>query len=495
MEYKAHEVKLELQKRNIPISVSEVEYLSKKFIIYLSAVQEENNTGIVEMMNANGGYILHIDALGGTKGGQRLISGVDGVSDFVLGNAKIKTENSLDVGCFLNNIKDDFSDPLAVVQDMGRGIMKAVKDVFPNIPIFICHFHFLRDIGKDLLEENYDIIRKRLRHFAFLSKLRNWSKELKFIFENRLEAVNEFCNLGDVNASEPEKNDQMQAVYLYSLIEWILDWKTESNGYGFPFDRPHLDLTLRVEKVGKIIDIDKYIAKQDSAVYRIGLKFQATIEAINKDIELREKVIEITNEIQFFDKLRDAMRIAKKNETAGLNDDGKDEEIKTIEKDVDEFMSEIKENPPAIKNSKLRAFIKQLNKYRKQLFADPIKVNTDDAIKEIQPQRTNNLMERMFRDFTRDNKRKTGIDSIGNTIQGMVADTPLIRNLGNSHYREIIMGSKTNLADVFDSIDVSKIKRKMNEHAIRNDKILNKIKALLKGDKLFSILSNSDGER
>ncbi|MEA2013382.1 MAG: hypothetical protein U9O87_09970, partial [Verrucomicrobiota bacterium] len=216
--------------------------------------------------------------------------------------------------------------------------------------------------------------------------------------------MNEFCNLGDINEPEPEKNDQMQAVYFYSLVEWILDWKTESNGYGFPFDRPHLDLTLRVEKVGKIIDIDKYIAQQDSAVYRIGLKFQATIEAINQDIELRKKVVEITNEIQFFDKLRDAMRIAKKNETAGLNDDGKDEEIKTIEKDVDEFMSEIKENPPAIENSKLRAFIKQLNKYRKQLFADPIKVNTDDGIKEIQPQRTNNLMERMFRDFTRDNK-------------------------------------------------------------------------------------------
>ncbi|MEA2013622.1 MAG: hypothetical protein U9O87_11210, partial [Verrucomicrobiota bacterium] len=114
--------------------------------------------------------------------------------------------------------------------------------------------------------------------------------------------------------------------------------------------------------------------------------------------------------------------------------------------------------------------------YRKQLFADPIKVNTDDGIKEIQPQRTNNLMERMFRDFTRDNKRKTAIDSIGNTIQGMVADTPLIRNLKNTHYREIIMGSKTNLADVFASIDVSKIKRKMNKHAIRNDKIPKKSK-------------------
>ena len=179
----APEIQADLRGRNIPISVSEVEYLAKKFIIYLSIAHERNNTGIVEMMDANGGYILHIDALG-NKGQQRLISGVDSISDFVLGNAKIKSEHSDCVAPFLKKIKKQFGAPLAVVQDMGKGIMKAVKEIFPKVKILICHFHFLRDIGKDLLENNYDIIRKRLRHFGFLVKLRSFSKELKLLFDD-----------------------------------------------------------------------------------------------------------------------------------------------------------------------------------------------------------------------------------------------------------------------------------------------------------------------
>ena len=46
---------------------------------------------------------------------------------------------------------------------MGKGILKAVTIVFPDVPDFICHFHFLRDIGKDLLDPNYDVIRKQLK--------------------------------------------------------------------------------------------------------------------------------------------------------------------------------------------------------------------------------------------------------------------------------------------------------------------------------------------
>jgi hypothetical protein len=38
---------------------------------------------------------------------------------------------------------------------MGKGILAAVAAVFKDVPDFICHFHFLRDIGKDLFEEQY----------------------------------------------------------------------------------------------------------------------------------------------------------------------------------------------------------------------------------------------------------------------------------------------------------------------------------------------------
>jgi len=488
--HQAVEIQADLRERNIPISVSEIEYLAKKFIIYLSIIHERNNTGIVEMMDANGGYILHIDALGG-KGRQRLISGVDGVSDFVLGNAKIKSEHSDHVAPFLEKIKKQFGSPLAVVQDMGRGIMKASRSVFPKVVILICHFHFLRDIGKDLLEENYDIIRKRLRHYGFLVKLREFSKELKSLFENSQERINEFHDAINCKREIDLNDDIGTAIYLYTLIEWILDWKNESTGYGFPFDRPHFDLALRVRIVFDILEMIKDDGLDTGiSVLKTRSRLKSLLESIAKDGALRVSMREIGKEIGIFDELRTAMRVAPKNGNNGLNDDGGDEDIKTIEASVDEFRLALGKNHAFSKGKKGLAFLKQMDKYKKQLFSDPIIVKTADGIKVIQPQRTNNLMERMFRDFTRDDRRKTGTNSVDRTVQAMIDDTPLVKNLKNDKYMKIIIGERKNLAKVFSEIDVDEVRTKMRAHGVNDEKIPKKIQSLLKEDKFSDMLSN-----
>ena len=486
----AKEVQRLLLKWNIQISVSEIGYLSRRFIIYLSLVHERNSGGIVEIMDANGGYILHLDALGGTKGGQRLISGVDGISDIVLGNAKIKSENSDYIIPFLKNIKDRFGEPLAVVQDMGKGIMKAVQTVFPTIMILICHFHFLRDIGKDLLKDNYDIIRKRLRHFGFLTRLRDFSKELKLEFEDNPEAVDEFHQARICNRKIDPDNSTEAAIHLYTIIEWILDWKSESNGYGFPFDRPHVDLASRVRSASEALHTITTMEKKGTPVAKIRPRLKALLTEITEDAQLKSAMSEIGSKIQVFDELRDAMRVAPKDGKKGLNDEGDGEDIKTIEAEVDAFKEKLDTNSEFSQQKGGAAFLKQIDKYREQLFADPITVETDDGIKIIQPQRTNNLMEQMFRDFSRDNKRKTGTDSIGRTIRAMVDDTPLIRNLKNEEYRKMILGDKNNLAEVFAGIDVKMVRDKMKEQHVCNEKVPANIQSLLKRENVLDLLSN-----
>ena len=480
----------ELRKLNIPVSVSEVEYLARKFIIYLAIVHERNNTGIVEMMDSNGGYILHIDALG-DKGGQRLISGLDSISDFVLGNAKIKSEHSDYVIPFLRRIKNQFGTPLVVVQDMGKGIMTAVETVFPKTKILICHFHFLRDIGKDLLEDNYDIIRKRLRHFGFLVKLRDSAKELQLLSEDGQEGIDKFYEARSRNR-KVNLNDNAEAImHLYTIIEWILDWKNESHGYGFPFDRPHLDLASRVGNALKILDTIKDDGEKTKIpVVKIRRRLKALLKEIADDRELKNAMREMEDEVQVFDALRNAMRVAPANGGRGLNDDGECADIKTIEASVNKFRVGLGENSEFLKKRKGAAFLKQIDKYRKQLFSDPITVKTAGVAKTIQPQRTNNLMERMFRDFTRDNKRKTGVDSAGRTIQAMIDDTPLVRNLKNDNYRKIIIGDRKNLAEVFAEIDIDSVREKMKEHNLCNEKVPKKIQSLLKEGKFLDMLSN-----
>jgi transposase len=84
---------------------------------------------------------------------------------------KLPSEKAEQIIPFLKEIKKRFGKPLAAVHDMGGGILSAVQTVFPNNPAFICHFHFLRDIGNDLLDRDYQAIRKRLRKHGISSKL------------------------------------------------------------------------------------------------------------------------------------------------------------------------------------------------------------------------------------------------------------------------------------------------------------------------------------
>ena len=477
----AVEIKLLLKEEyNIPISVSEVEYLSKKFIVYLAEIQDKYSLRIVDCMKNNGGYILHLDALGGT-GGDRLISGLDSVSDIILNNAKIPSENSIMIKPFLEKIKNNFGEPLAVVQDMGTGIMKAVEETFDNPNILICHFHFLRDLGKDLLKENHDILKGRIQHFKIRVKLRNIAKELRIIYDNNNKTEEEGRTKA-INKTEETDNEYNKFVEnIYAIIVWILDWRSCSNGYGFPFDRQYYDLAKRIKTAEKEIlklSISLTDLKHIQEIKNIHDNAIKLLGNFASDTALNDAINILDSDIKIFDNLRKAMRIAPKENGNGLNDSG-DDDIKLIETEVKQFIKTTKKDIEFCESSKGKKFFKQLEKHKDKLFSDPIKVTTATGeVKLIQPQRTNNIMEQMFREFTRGNKRKTGDNSIKRTIHGMVKDTPLIRNWQNDKFMQMILENKKSKVELFSEIDCKKVQEKMKalkEVNQKNPKIINEI--------------------
>jgi len=82
------------------------------------------------------------------------------------------SENALQITEFLEQFKNDYGTPIALVHDMGSAILKAVRTVFPGCPDYICHFHFLKDIGKDLLDRDYSTIRRHLKTHRVRTHLR-----------------------------------------------------------------------------------------------------------------------------------------------------------------------------------------------------------------------------------------------------------------------------------------------------------------------------------
>ena len=485
----ASEIKLWLASKNIDISESEIDILKDKYIVYLSIIHDQSTSKIVEMMNRNGGYILHLDGMG-SKGGERLMTGIDSLSNTVLNNAKIGSENSEEIIPFLKVIDERYGKPLCIVQDMGQGIMNAVKDVFKEIPIYICHFHFLRDIGKDLLKPNYDTITKRLTHFGFLTKLRAVRTSLKDSVEQNPDAIEKFYDSIVDHKKIKNGGPTVLNVMLYTLLEWILSWDDESAGYGFPFDRPKYDLAVRLSEAWvNLCDFPEKIITQDPILKKHYDRVKAIIVDIVNDKELQDAVKSIVPEIVVFDKLRDAMRIAPKSGENGLNDNNDSIEIKTIESSVTKFIHGPEVLAEFSTESRKQKFLCQLKKYWSQLFSDPITVMVDGQKRQITPQRTNNIMERFFRDLSRGSNRKSGCDNIGRMLDAMVPDMPLVRNFQNQNYLDATVGTKS-LPQMFSEIDPTIVKEKMKKLNVNPEKINNKIKKCIEADFFIKTMSS-----
>jgi len=483
------EVVAELAQKNIRISTREIAYLGKKFVTCLAIAHRQCAGRIRQAMQLKGGYVFHLD---GTCDGQSplLMSGLDSLSEIVLGNIKLPSEKADKIIPFLKDIKEKFGIPLALVHDMGRGILDAVAQVFPKTPDFICHFHFLRDIGKDLFGDQYDIIRQRLHKHGIITKLRHRAKQLKQAIDKNPDAIDSF-HCGVCNNGLPQSVELIPAITVYSLILWALEGKNQGQGYGFPFDRPHLAFAKRLHEIYCHIDQLKNIRlRQSFKDNRPYFKIMGDIKTIIEDNVLHRAIEQIEPKIGVFDKLRDAMRIAPTCGTRGLNHDGMESTIGRIEQGVKKFRLWLTSRKEYSTNQGYRKMIEQIDKYLEKLFADPITVDGPNGKIRIQPQRTNNIMEQYFRNFKRGNRRKTGNNSSSLMLQNMLAQTPLVRNLQNPEYMKILLDGKTSIEELFADIEITRLRQELKNAQQNPEKIPAKIKSIINEPKYPEKLAN-----
>ena len=446
-----------LKENNVTISLSEINYLGKKFIVYLALAHQDCKAELKQYMQLKGGYILHLD---GTCEGEspHLMSSIDEMSQIILHNQKMPSENSDYIIPFLQNIKENYGNPLALVHDMGTGIVRAVDEVFPGILDFICHFHFLKAQGKNLFEQDYNTIRQHLRSYKLSTQLRKMAKTLKQTIDDDDVMVIELSHYLQVQTGKDKQNYEISpTVKAYLLITWILEASNASHGFGFPFDRVHFDTYQRLKQAFPALKYLKPSLKK-------GLLSLTLLHKIVIDSALESVSLRMTEKIQVFDQLRQCMRIALPERKQGLNDEG-DTDIKTIEKEVTQFCQDERIIKLASNNQHYKRLLKQIAKYKDKLFADPIKVKTPVGDILVQPQRTNNIMEQFFRDVKRHCRKKNGQSSLSKTLKGILADTALIKNLTHADYMKILLKGKSSLEERFADIDIEQVRLKFKEEA------------------------------
>jgi hypothetical protein len=201
-----------------------------------------------------------------------------------------------------------------------------------------------------------------------------------------------------------------------------------------------------------------------------------------EDKRLNDLAKNLEAKAEVYDKLRNAMRIALPEGKEGINDNGDSTDMKSIEEKVTTFRYWVLCNKHRKKT--YASMISQIEKYWQKLFADPIQVVTPDGIQYIQPQRTNNILERFFRNEKRRGRKKTGMASLNKMLKTTLADTPLVQNLKNDEYVEIILNGCPTLAERFSQIDAHLVQQEMENEAKRGVKILPPIKKMIKDAQL-----------
>lgn len=478
----------ELHGRNIPISDREVSYLGKKFILYLAIAHRESHKQLKKAMTLRGGYILHLD---GTceDDSPHLFTGLDGITEIVLDNIKLPSEKAEKIIPFLKRIKKHYGSPLALVHDMGKGILTSVEEVFPKIKDFICHYHFLRDIGKDLFEVQYGEIRNLLKKHRIRTLLRQRAKTLEKVINCDISMVEELKTSIEKGKIESSCLSKMPALTTYTLIHWALDTSSQLDGYGFPFDRPHLIFYQNLKAVYSSLNQITENLNDKTKDYKPFYKAKKLLEKVINDENLNGLAPQIQEKVIVFDRLREAMRLALPGGKKGLNDDGKDEDIRSIEDKVKGFKVFLESHKILSVKEDYQSMLKQIDKYWDKLFADPIKISTPEGELTIQPQRTNNILERLFRDIKRGYRKKSGMSSLCKVLKAILSDTPLIKNLDNEDYMNIMLDGCKTLEERFAKIDSELVINELKTLHCNAEMISPVIQKIIKKDNLPAVIT------
>jgi hypothetical protein len=450
-----------MRQHAIGVSTSEIELLIDKFIFYVAAVHQENAPLIQAQIQAQGGYILHLDAT--CEGDSpKLVSSVDSVSGFVLFSAKILSENKEDLAVMLKIIRINFGHPLAVISDMSLAIAAAVLEVFGNIAHYICHFHFLAMLGKLLFEKEHINLRNALSKVGIAGKLKAMKR--RFVNEMNPCANHEFERYLTQPSELGQTRDATEFL-IYALILWILDHPSDGHGYGFPFDQRYLYFYQRLQQAYQLLDEVKAYYSTRSDTDQVLWNLYHLIEKVVNDTGLKKTVAHYQTKLAVFTELREALGVAPASNRQGLRQNEAPcggQEWARIRRNVTAFMPRLEQyiqtaSDPTVKNSFIQ-MQERILEYWEKLFADPLVLTVNGEKRVFYLHRTNNIMEQQFRQLAYSYRRIHGNHSIRRNLEHIPEQIPLVQNLKNSNYIKLIFENASQIAKRFSMIDVQKIK-------------------------------------
>jgi hypothetical protein len=312
-----------------------------------------------------------------------------------------------------------------------KGAAKALRD--RKIPDFICHYHFVADIGTDLLRRNHD----RLKQFL---KLAGVTKTLRDLLRTVKAAT------WDVSERGSSCNPSAALVY------WVL------HGDGpktppFPYGLEHLDYYERIRSASEVANLWVTLPWPKELEKCVG-KLEEIAKRLEEESGFKTTVRELLSAKRLFDEFREILRLEKdpSQPRQPLLPEVEVDVRVSIEEQIDRFVEKLERRAPSRRQlydkSPCHIILDHIRRYRQHLFGHPVvRDETGQVIHVVD--RTNNPLETFFSTNKQGLRRRTGRKHLTRDLEDLPPKAVLVENLRDPTYVRIVCGSLENLPDAF----------------------------------------------
>jgi len=423
--------------------------LQRKFLFYLGEVHRQAAPRLKDYLQERGNNTWLID--GTIEPGTPVFLGIkEAYEGMFLGGGKIPTENDRDIANCLIEVAKSYGVPDEILHDLSERMFNACEIAFPTKPHRVCHYHLVRDIGDDLYEVAQEMLSKRLRAMKLQPNLKDQRSNQTQWLQRAIKEKDMPLILKDLLNGKEIDNGWTKGLgreALLALHGWMLDYPSDGNRQGFPFDPYLLYLHRRIVIA---YDASQHLLSSEAAkknlpkalfTFSTKLEKYLTDPVIIEATELYEKAFDI------FERIRDALRLGAK----GSSPMHESYELRCDEQnDVSESLNELrkqfeenKRNCSYPKELKLYDIAQvHLEKYEPYLF--PVKTNGTEEAKIV---RTTNGLESHWSEGKRARRQIHGRSKLTRDFHALPSQYMLIPNLKNPCYIEIVLGSLEQLPD------------------------------------------------
>jgi len=451
----------------IKISKATVSRYSHQFLDHLEKLHVLRLSDLAKSMASNGGYCMHFDSTC-EKGAGSLFHVISGWDNWIMGAWRQSTENTQEMLPHVMCLIEILGLPLGIMKDLskqGQLVVEEIRNMYPDaiIRIFACHFHFVKDIGKDILSDCHN----RLKGYISETKatLGRYIRETRDKTTDGAEAISKTLE-GWLSTSDslniPMVPDAIAIIR--HLIQWVLDSGQDGDNNRFPFELPYLLFYDRVVRMAGITAklLDNVKADTGSTIYSLLKRLNKTATALMKNKTASKTTESLRFKNELFLRLRSSLQLEAKIKVETICETVKEriENIKKTKAQFEKFIAELSEmrNSGKVNPDKEKAvdiILAHVDKYNDELWGHDIQVSDQygNTVMRI-ADRTNNVCEQDFGKVKSDEHRASGRKNLGLNLIERPASASLVQNLSNEQYVEIVCGgSLDNLPRLFAQID------------------------------------------